>query len=854
MKSIRKVVFTDGQKSNERAREEHLSERRILYPREYINRRIYNQRTEDRAEQSKSLLLLLLRESQVRKKASRSRSQREELGLYTLNVNDGSAAGKKFKKDTHFQHVYMRSSRIESFGGCCSRDSFYSRASFSLSAASRFFLRTPTIQTTTVCLLLLPHHRHHHQQNRFAKGEKISISSETKKLKSRRGTKETKVGAQRVPTTMGVGSENEDDANRFESAVTFRENLLRWYDAEKRSLPWRKRGQSDASKFEHFGGDKEEEEELEEDATKAFERWQRLASSPSSSSSREKETSSSAPTPTGGSHTNNNSSSINKSSAADADDWREKRVMSDDQYAYGVWVSEIMSQQTQIERVAEYWSRWVKKWPTVRHLANASEEEVREMWAGLGYYRRSQFLLKGAKYVSEELKGRFPRDIIGLLKIPGIGPYTASAVGSIAFGIREAAIDGNVNRVLTRVRRIRGDPVKEKNTVDAIKRVAWELIGKEEEKEDEDDDEKKEDAKSKNRPGDFNQAMMELGATVCKPKNPSCNACPISAFCEGYQHELLSDGQEPVTAYPEIAKKAEKRQEAIAVAVVSCTFENTKWFYLTKRPENGLLADMWEFPSVFMREGELAMRSVPSDADVCDAQKFFRESDARGVSELFASVASPPCDTNNEGEEKSEVKKTEKRKQTDRRQDSLTFKHEPGVVAHVFSHVKHFMHVFTLDLGTVDALPRRRAKKEEEKENASNEQKETTTNGRRNSSLSSSSTSSSSSWFRSSDFEDKGVFSTGVQKVFAFAEKRGKHESSGDIRKRSAKSHPSPPSHPFDAGGVAEKAKKDTLLLKDDDALGVENENETKKTKKTTMKKKIKIETKDIETYFTRAV
>ena len=196
----------------------------------------------------------------------------------------------------------MRLSRIESFGGCCSRDSFYSRASFSLSAASRFFLR-PTIQTTTVCLLLLPHHRHHHQQNRFAKGEKISISSETKKLKSRRGTKETKVGAQRVPTTMGVGSENEDDANRFESAVTFRENLLRWYDAEKRSLPWRKRGQSDASKFEHFGGDKEEEEELEEDATKAFERWQRSASSPSSSSSREKETSSSAPTPTGGSHT-----------------------------------------------------------------------------------------------------------------------------------------------------------------------------------------------------------------------------------------------------------------------------------------------------------------------------------------------------------------------------------------------------------------------------------------------------------------------------------------------------------------------------------------------------------------------
>ena len=148
----------------------------------------------------------------------------------------------------------------------------------------------------------------------------------------------------------------------------------------------------------------------------------------------------------------------------------------------------------------------------------------------------------------------------------------------------------------------------------------------------------------------------------------------------------------------------------------------------------------------------------------------------------------------------------------------------------------------------MDALPRRRAKKEEENEN----EKEETTNGRRNA-FSSSSTSSSSSWFRSSDFEDKGVFSTGVQKVFAFAEKRGKHESSGDIRKRFVKYPVPPPSSPrFVAGGVAEKAEKVELLK--GDVLGGENENETKKTKKTTMKKKIKIETKDKETYFTRAV
>jgi A/G-specific adenine glycosylase len=558
--------------------------------------------------------------------------------------------------------------------------------------------------------------------------------------------------------------------------VVFRENLLKWYEEKKRKLPWRR--------FETWEEKDVFGDEEEEDASTAHERWERLSKNPST----------------------------------------RERVMSDDQYAYGVWVSEIMSQQTQIERVAEYWSRWVAKWPTVRHLANASEDEVRDMWAGLGYYRRSQFLLKGAKYVSEELDGRFPRDVLGLLKIPGIGPYTASAVGSIAFGLREAAIDGNVNRVLTRVRRIRGDPVKEKKTVDAIKRISAELIGKEEENDGKSDntDEAK---KYANRPGDFNQAMMELGATVCKPKNPSCSECPISAFCEGYQHELLSDGQDPVTAYPEIAKKAEKRQEAIAVAVVSCTFENTKWFYLTKRPENGLLAGMWEFPSVFMREGELAMNSVPSDADVYDAQKFFRESDSRGVSDLFASVASR---RNDEKEMEKSAIKLENNKDDNR--SDVEFKHEPGVVTHVFSHVKHYMHVFTLDLGTVDALPGRVKQEEEGKDeekpavdgaNGSIDVETNAESSRRTNGA------SSSSWFQSSDFEDKGVFSTGVQKVFAFAEKREKHETSGNIRKRNDVNN-----------NITNDENKDLNYYKHND-----DEKKAEKRKK-------KIKTKDIASFF----
>ena len=509
----------------------------------------------------------------------------------------------------------------------------------------------------------------------------------------------------------------------------------------------------------------------------------------------------------------------------------------EDRYAYGVWVSEIMSQQTQIERAAEYWCRWVEKWPTVKHLADATEDEVRDMWAGLGYYRRSQFLLKGAKYVNEELDGKFPRDIVGLMKIPGIGPYTASAVGSIAFGIREAAIDGNVNRVLTRVERIRGDPVKEKKTVDSIKRVAKELIGKSDDSENDDDDD--DDGARRGRPGDFNQAMMELGATVCKPKNPSCNECPISHFCKGYQQELISDGQNPVTAYPEIAKKAEKRQEAIAVAVVSCTVDNTKWFFLTKRPENGLLAGMWEFPSVFMREGELATESVPSASDVYDAQKFFRESDTRGVSELFASIAS----TSNARENKEVKIENDGRK----KEEDVSFKHEPGVVTHVFSHVKHHMHVFSLDLGTLDALPRR-VKKEDSEENvvAPGNEKE----DKSKSEMIHSSSSSSSSWFCSSDFEDKGVFSTGVQKVYAFAEKRGAHETSGNIRKRNAAATKSTKYDGNEDVNIHANAVVTTI---DDDGekKKIAKNNNAKKKKKEKDKKEVwNYKTKDIASFF----
>jgi A/G-specific adenine glycosylase len=500
--------------------------------------------------------------------------------------------------------------------------------------------------------------------------------------------------------------DDDDDYDRIH------ERLLKWYDEGKRLLPWRRFTVWTENECEEARIKEEEEESVEE----ARGRWEKLKENPSTN----------------------------------------KKVMSDDQYAYGVWVSEIMSQQTQIERVAEYWQRWVKKWPRVEDLAKAEEDEVREMWAGLGYYRRSQFLLNGAKYVTNELCGKFPRDVIGLLKIPGIGPYTAAAVGSIAFGIKAPAIDGNVNRVLTRVKLIKGDPVKEKKALEKIKSVAETIINRGRQQTNNGE------TKVDDRPGDFNQAIMELGATVCKPKNPACKQCPISDFCQGLKLESATDGGFLVTSLPESSKKADKRMESIGVAVITCTFENSKWFFLTKRPENGLLGGMWEFPSVLMCEGENATKLVPSEEDVQNALQFFAESDSRGVSALVSDHASMKIKNSIEEEEEEESKNGK-----DQQQKVLTtsFKHESGVVTHVFSHVKHFMHLFSLDFGVVAngrALPVILPAASVERGDTSK---------------------SKSSWFKASDFQEKGAFSTGVQKVFASFSKLKAYETSGSLKR-----------------------------------------------------------------------
>ncbi|KAB8116960.1 hypothetical protein EE612_058444, partial [Oryza sativa] len=263
----------------------------------------------------------------------------------------------------------------------------------------------------------------------------------------------------------------------------------------------------------------------------------------------------------------------------------------EEQRAYAVWVSEVMLQQTRVPVVIDYYSRWMARWPTVDSLAAATQEEVNEMWAGLGYYRRARFLLEGAKQIVE--KGKFPRTASALREVRGIGDYTAGAIASIAFNEVVPVVDGNVVRVISRLYAIPDNP-KESSTVKRFWQLTGELV-------------------DPSRPGDFNQAMMELGATLCNKTKPGCSQCPVSSHCQAL---ALSNqnASVKVTDYPRVVPKAKPRSDFAAVCVVQiaqCLDEciadatgNDNFFLLIKRPEEGLLAGLWEFPSVLVNEGK----------------------------------------------------------------------------------------------------------------------------------------------------------------------------------------------------------------------------------------------------------
>ncbi|KAL6202754.1 hypothetical protein ACLB2K_026459 [Fragaria x ananassa] len=251
---------------------------------------------------------------------------------------------------------------------------------------------------------------------------------------------------------------------------------------------------------------------------------------------------------------------------------------------YRVWVSEVMLQQTRVQAVIHYFNRWMSKWPTIHSLAQASLEEVNEMWAGLGYYRRARFLLEGARKIVAE-GDQFPKTVSQLRKIPGIGDYTAGAIASIALKEAVPVVDGNVIRVTARLKTISANP-KDSLTVKKFWKLAAQLV-------------------DPLQPGDFNQALMELGATVCTPSSPSCGTCPVSDQCCALSVSR-HDSSVVVTDYPIKVVKAKQRHEFSAVCVVEIVGDEeslkrhqiNNGFLLVKRPDEGLLAGLWEFPSV----------------------------------------------------------------------------------------------------------------------------------------------------------------------------------------------------------------------------------------------------------------
>jgi A/G-specific adenine glycosylase len=244
---------------------------------------------------------------------------------------------------------------------------------------------------------------------------------------------------------------------------------------------------------------------------------------------------------------------------------------------YLTWVSEIMLQQTQVATVIDYYHRWLERFPTVESLAQAERESVMELWAGLGYYRRARFLHESAQMVVEEFGGELPDSFDGLQKLKGIGPYTAGAIASIAFGRAVPVVDGNVERVLSRLQAISGDPKSTEN-----QKLYWSLA---------------EELVDPERPGDFNQAMMELGATVCTPSSPSCMLCPVRPHCEGFRSGHPED-------LPEPTRRTRQKPVEVATCIVWRPAQGGREYLTIQRPADGLLGGLWEHPTAEVEDDE----------------------------------------------------------------------------------------------------------------------------------------------------------------------------------------------------------------------------------------------------------
>ena len=241
--------------------------------------------------------------------------------------------------------------------------------------------------------------------------------------------------------------------------------------------------------------------------------------------------------------------------------------------SYVVWVSEIMLQQTRVETVIPYFERWMEKFPTISSLATASEQAVLAQWEGLGYYSRARNLHKAAKIVESEYHGELPHNLAGLRKLPGIGRYTAGAIASMAVGLDVATLDGNLRRVFARA-----FDVSESADSPAGESILWELA---------------EQHLPAGRAGDYNQALMDLGASICLPRKPLCLLCPLGELC---QARLLG-----IQEMRPVLKPKVKVPHYIVTAAV---LQRDGKVLLAKRPSKGLLGGMWEFPGGKIEKSE----------------------------------------------------------------------------------------------------------------------------------------------------------------------------------------------------------------------------------------------------------
>ena len=239
---------------------------------------------------------------------------------------------------------------------------------------------------------------------------------------------------------------------------------------------------------------------------------------------------------------------------------------------YGVWVSEIMAQQTQIDRVVQYYGRWMERYPDLASLAQAHEEDVLKLWEGLGYYSRARNILKAARLIDDQFAGVFPTDFADIRSLPGVGEYTAGAISSISFGQTEPAVDANVLRVFSRLLDM-ATPVKETASKRNIEAAVRDLMPDE-------------------RPGDFNQAIMEFGALVCS-KRPSCDECAVQVHCLAYENSTV--GERPILA---------PKKKTLKIEMVTGVLVHGGQVLIQKRQPDDVWPGLWEFPGGGIEEGE----------------------------------------------------------------------------------------------------------------------------------------------------------------------------------------------------------------------------------------------------------